>query len=143
MCVPHMPGCTERTLLQQPVAPGLQGDDQAHWGSVLAESFLISHAAALWCSGVGCVQGTAGMSKLAPTEGTNMEDMISATIPMGRMGERSDIALTCVYLASSAASYVSGAPPHHFCCCLCCSWCYCTWLQCSTVQCSAHACCFQ
>lgn len=51
------------------------------------------------------------MSKLAPADGTSVDDLIAATIPMGRMGERSDIALTCVYLASSAASYVSGDPP--------------------------------
>lgn len=62
------------------------------------------------------VQGTAGMSKLAPADGKSMEDMFAASIPLGRMGQRSDVALTCVYLASSAASYVSGEPHALFSC---------------------------
>lgn len=59
-----------------------------------------------------CVlQGTAGMSKLAPTQGRSMEEIVAATVPVGRMGQRSDIALACVYLASNAGSYVSGMLP--------------------------------
>lgn len=54
------------------------------------------------------MQGTAGLSKLAPVEGKSMKDIVTASVPIGRMGQRSDIALACVYLASSAASYVSG-----------------------------------
>lgn len=54
------------------------------------------------------MQGTAGMSKLAPADGKSMEDMVAASVPIGRMGQKGDIALTCVYLASSAATYVSG-----------------------------------
>lgn len=56
----------------------------------------------------GPIRGTAGMSKLAPGEEGNMEDVVRATVPLGRMGEKVDIALACVYLASNAASYVSG-----------------------------------
>lgn len=51
----------------------------------------------------------AGMSKLAPGKEKDMEAEVARTIPVGRMGERADIALACVYLASSAASFVSGA----------------------------------
>ena len=34
---------------------------------------------------------------------------VSATVPLGRMGEPSDVADACLYLASPLASYVSGA----------------------------------
>jgi len=34
---------------------------------------------------------------------------VSATVPLGRMGEPEDVGDTCVYLASSLADYVSGA----------------------------------
>jgi NAD(P)-dependent dehydrogenase (short-subunit alcohol dehydrogenase family) len=44
----------------------------------------------------------AGMSKLAPGEEGSMEQVVTATIPVGHMGDRADIALACVYLASSA-----------------------------------------
>lgn len=56
----------------------------------------------------GPIRGTAGMSKLAPGEEGSMEDVVKSAVPLGRMGEKSDIALACVFLASSAAGYVSG-----------------------------------
>lgn len=57
----------------------------------------------------GPIQGTAGMSKLAPTDGSqSMEDAVKGAVPLGRLGEKADIALACVFLASSAAKYVSG-----------------------------------
>ena len=43
-----------------------------------------------------------GMSKLAPGEEGKMEQVVCAAIPVGHMGEKTDIALACVYLASSA-----------------------------------------
>lgn len=58
----------------------------------------------------GPIRGTAGMAKLAPGLSEDlMAQEIAKTIPVGRMGERSDIGLACVYLCSSAADYVSGA----------------------------------
>lgn len=39
-----------------------------------------------------------------------MEAEMIRQIPVGRMGERADIALACVYLSSAAASFVSGEP---------------------------------
>eukprot|EP00878_Enallax_costatus_P006580 GHUV01006898.1.p1 GENE.GHUV01006898.1~~GHUV01006898.1.p1 ORF type:complete len:244 (+),score=87.53 GHUV01006898.1:188-919(+) len=51
----------------------------------------------------GPIRGTAGMSKLAPGEEGAMEEVVSSAVPLGRMGEKTDIALACVYLASSAA----------------------------------------
>lgn len=59
---------------------------------------------------VVCMQGTAGMSKLAPGSEKETADVVAGAIPLQRMGERSDIGLACVYLASSAANYISGAP---------------------------------
>jgi NAD(P)-dependent dehydrogenase (short-subunit alcohol dehydrogenase family) len=59
------------------------------------------------------VQGTAGMSKLAPGKAGEMAAAVLDSIPLGRMGTKGDIALACVYLASSAASFVSGAAPFH------------------------------
>jgi 2,4-dienoyl-CoA reductase [(3E)-enoyl-CoA-producing], peroxisomal len=63
----------------------------------------------------GPIRGTAGMSKLAP--GASEEALaaeMATTIPVGRMGEREDIALACVYLSSSAGSFMSGTtcPAH-------------------------------
>lgn len=43
-----------------------------------------------------------GLSKLAPGDGASMEAVVRAGVPLGRMGDRSDIALACVFLASSA-----------------------------------------
>jgi len=34
---------------------------------------------------------------------------VGATVPLGRMGEPEDVGDTCLYLASSLSSYVSGA----------------------------------
>ncbi|KAF8072826.1 Peroxisomal 2,4-dienoyl-CoA reductase [Scenedesmus sp. PABB004] len=56
----------------------------------------------------GPIRGTAGMSKLAPGEEGRMEEVVRAAVPLGRMGEKADIALACVFLASDAARYVSG-----------------------------------
>jgi 2,4-dienoyl-CoA reductase [(3E)-enoyl-CoA-producing], peroxisomal len=55
----------------------------------------------------GPIQGTAGLSKLAPGSDDAL-DAVEQTIPVGRAGQRSDIALACVYLSCTAASFVSG-----------------------------------
>lgn len=56
----------------------------------------------------GPIKGTAGMSKLAPGDEAKMEQVVCAAIPVGHMGDKADIALACVYLASSAGRFVSG-----------------------------------
>eukprot|EP00892_Ulva_mutabilis_P006839 jgi/Ulvmu1/4527/UM002_0253.1 len=56
----------------------------------------------------GPIQGTAGMSKLAPGSEDKAAENVKAVIPLGRMGQRADIGLACVYLSSTAASFVSG-----------------------------------
>jgi len=52
----------------------------------------------------GPIAGTAGIAKLAP----GAERQIAKVVPLGRMGDKEDIALACVFLASSAARYVTG-----------------------------------
>lgn len=53
----------------------------------------------------GPIEGTAGMAKLAP----GAKDFVSETIPLRHaFGTKADIALACVYLASTAAAFVSG-----------------------------------
>ena len=52
----------------------------------------------------GPIAGTAGLAKLAP----GAESMIAKVVPLGRMGDKEDIALACVYLASRAGRYVTG-----------------------------------
>lgn len=57
----------------------------------------------------GPIQGTAGLSKLGPAgESDAAEKMILQTIPIGRMGQKSDIAYCCVYLSSEAATFITG-----------------------------------
>lgn len=56
----------------------------------------------------GPIAGTAGMAKLAPGAEERMQDQMARAIPVGRMGERCEIAYACLYLASSAGSFVSG-----------------------------------
>jgi len=48
------------------------------------------------------------MSKLAPGHETDLQTAVVDSIPIGRMGSKADIALACVYLASSAATFVTG-----------------------------------
>ncbi len=37
-------------------------------------------------------------------------------MPLGRIGKKSDIAGTCLFLASEAGDYVNGGIPTNFCC---------------------------
>ena len=55
----------------------------------------------------GPIAGTEGMNRLAPTpEG---EARVVASVPLRRMGTPQDVADACLFLASDAARYVSGA----------------------------------
>eukprot|EP00798_Chlamydomonas_sp_ICE-L_P022710 gene22710-29866_t len=56
----------------------------------------------------GPIEGTAGMSKLAPGSEEKMMKMVTETIPLGRMGRKWDIAMAAVFLASPAASFMTG-----------------------------------
>ncbi|KAL6759262.1 hypothetical protein V8C86DRAFT_2576977 [Haematococcus lacustris] len=56
----------------------------------------------------GPIEGTAGMAKLAPGAEQQAVQLVTSTVPLGRMGRKWDIAMACLFLASPAASYVSG-----------------------------------
>ncbi len=55
----------------------------------------------------GPIEGTEGMERLAPTPEAKARSANS--VPLGRMGTVDDIADVCLFLASDAARYVSGA----------------------------------
>ncbi len=55
----------------------------------------------------GAVDGTEGMRRLAPLE--TMRDAVLSKIPIGRFAAADDIADLCLFLSSTAASYITGA----------------------------------
>lgn len=55
----------------------------------------------------GPIDGTEGMDRLAPTE--KMRKAVVNAVPMARMGTPDDVAQSCLFLASDAGRYVSGA----------------------------------
>lgn len=55
----------------------------------------------------GPIEGTEGMERLAPTP--EAKARAAAAVPLGRMGTPDDVADVCLFLASDAARYVSGA----------------------------------
>mmetsp|Transcript_23209 Transcript_23209/g.64450 ORF Transcript_23209/g.64450 Transcript_23209/m.64450 type:complete len:293 (+) Transcript_23209:117-995(+) len=56
----------------------------------------------------GPIGGTAGLAKLGGGFGGDAEQKVLETVPVGRMGEKWDIAMACVYLSSSAGKFISG-----------------------------------
>ena len=55
----------------------------------------------------GPIDGTEGMKRLAPTE--ELAELTRQSVPLKRMGTSVDIAQVCLFLASDAAGYVTGA----------------------------------
>lgn len=88
---------------------------QAHVGAAKAGvDNLMRSLAAEWgrfgirCNSIvpGPIEGTEGMKRLAPGKAS---DRWRAEVPLGRFGETDDIAHVAVFLASTLASYVTGA----------------------------------
>ncbi len=55
----------------------------------------------------GAIEGTEGMARLAPGEAAHAA--IARTVPLRRLGQKQDIAEAALFLASSSASYITGA----------------------------------
>ena len=55
----------------------------------------------------GPIDGTEGMARLAPNEAARQG--VIAAVPMHRMGTPRDVADACLFLASDAAHYITGA----------------------------------
>lgn len=55
----------------------------------------------------GPIENTEGMDRLAPTEAARK--LVRKSVPLGRDGEASEVGRACLWLASDAAAYVSGA----------------------------------
>lgn len=55
----------------------------------------------------GPIDGTEGMARLAPDPATRRR--VVDGVPLGRMGNPDDVAGLCLFLASGAAGYVTGA----------------------------------
>jgi NAD(P)-dependent dehydrogenase (short-subunit alcohol dehydrogenase family) len=58
------------------------------------------------CVTAGLLDTGAGEEFYGGPEGL---ERVAATVPLGRMGLPEDVAAACLFLASDAASYVSGA----------------------------------
>ena len=80
-----------------------------------AKAGLINLTATLaveWAPASGSTASLPGCSTPAPattSTGGQRAWRAAATVPLGRMGTPADVAQACLFLASEAASYVSGA----------------------------------
>lgn len=73
----------------------------------LTRSIACEWAPAIRCNGVapGPIAATEGISRLAP-EG--MDETIGRSLPLQRIGTVTDVAQSCLFLASDAASFITG-----------------------------------
>lgn len=91
-------------------APGV-----AHSGAAKAAVLNLTKSLAVeWAPKVrlnavspGPIDGTEGMKRLG--EDLGLGDAVVDSVPLGRMGDVDDIAQACLYLASEAADFVTGA----------------------------------
>lgn len=91
-------------------APGV-----AHSGAAKAGVLNLSRSLAVeWAPDVrvnavspGPIDGTEGMKRLGDDLG--LRPAVEKSVPLGRMGQAREVADACVFLASPAASYITGA----------------------------------
>ncbi len=91
-------------------APGVSHSGAAKAGVLnLSKSLAVEWAPAVRCNAVspGPIGDTEGMKRLG--EDLGLADAVVASTPLKRMGEAREVADACLFLASPAASYVTGA----------------------------------
>lgn len=91
-------------------APGVSHSGAAKAGVLnLSRSLAVEWAPRVRVNAVspGPVAGTEGMKRLG--EELGLADAVVASTPLGRMAEASEVADACLFLASPAASFVTGA----------------------------------
>jgi len=88
---------------------------QAHVCAAKAGVDMLTRVLAMeWgCEGIrvnsivpGPIADTEGMARLAPT--SDMQKAVTASVPLGRQGTKEDIASAAMFLASPAATYITG-----------------------------------
>jgi len=89
---------------------------QAHVCAAKAGVDMLTRVLAMeWgCDGIrvnsivpGPIADTEGMARLAPTQ--EMQSAVTTSVPLGRQGNKEDIAAAAMFLASPFASYITGA----------------------------------
>lgn len=90
-------------------APGVSHSGAAKAGVLnLTKSLAVEWAPKVRCNAVspGPIDGTEGMKRLGDDLGLRPD--VERSVPLGRMGRPEEVASTCVFLASPAASYITG-----------------------------------
>jgi NAD(P)-dependent dehydrogenase (short-subunit alcohol dehydrogenase family) len=91
-------------------APGVSHSGAAKAGVLnLTRSLAVEWAPRVRANAVspGPIDGTEGMKRLADDLG--LRGAVEGSVPLGRMGRADEVAQACLFLASPAASYITGA----------------------------------
>jgi NAD(P)-dependent dehydrogenase (short-subunit alcohol dehydrogenase family) len=91
-------------------APGVSHSGAAKAGVLnLTKSLAVEWAPKVRVNAVspGPIDGTEGIKRLADDLG--LRPALEKSVPLGRMGKADEVAQACVFLASGAASYITGA----------------------------------
>ncbi len=91
-------------------APGVSHSGAAKAGVLnLTKSLAVEWAPKVRVNAVspGPIDGTEGMKRLGDDLG--LRSAVEKSVPIGRMGRPDEVAQACVFLASAAASYITGA----------------------------------